>query len=81
MCDTNLTGMALLRSRRGSLARIAEALNISRNAPSMWRDVPAEHLIKIEEVTGFSRELLRPDLYAPRRARQDEAGAAQPVAA
>lgn len=31
-----------------------------------WKHVPAQHILRIEEVTGIPREQLRPDLYIPR---------------
>lgn len=28
-----------------------------------WKHVPSQHLIKVEELTGIPREVLRPELY------------------
>lgn len=59
-------GMALIRSKRGTLALIARGLGLSRPAVLKWERVPAERVIAIEQITGIPRELLRPDLYAKR---------------
>ena len=57
------TGIALLRSQRGAQAKIAVACKIGRSAVAQWREVPAERVVTIEQVTGIPREQLRPDLY------------------
>lgn len=59
-----MTGMHLIRSKRGLAAKIARELNMSPGAIAMWQDVPAERVVVIEKITGISRALLRPDLYA-----------------
>ncbi len=73
MADTDLTGMKLLRSKRGALMKAVRALGFSSSAPSKWKQVPAEYVITIEEATGMPRDRLRPDLYAPKRVAQGEA--------
>ena len=45
------------------LAKIGEPFGITAQAVSQWTRVPAERLVKIEEITGVPREVLRPDLY------------------
>ncbi|TPG53250.1 hypothetical protein EAH89_17175 [Roseomonas nepalensis] len=57
-----MTGMALLRSRRGAMARVAAALGLSRAAVCMWKEVPARHLPAVVETTGIAAAALRPDL-------------------
>lgn len=59
-----MTGMQLIRSKKGLSALVARELGISRGAVSMWQDVPLDRLLEIERVTGISRVLLRPDMYA-----------------
>jgi TorA maturation chaperone TorD/DNA-binding transcriptional regulator YdaS (Cro superfamily) len=44
----------------GSLARL---IGISQPSLSNWRRVPAERVVAVEQATGVSRALLRPDLY------------------
>ena len=48
--------------KAGGRAKLAEALNISRQTTYQWKRVPFEHIKKIEELTGMSRHELRPDL-------------------
>jgi len=81
MADTDLTGMALLRSKRGSLMQAVRALGFSSSAPSKWKQVPAEYVITIEEATGLPRDRLRPDLYAPKKVAKNEASTTQTAAA
>jgi DNA-binding transcriptional regulator YdaS (Cro superfamily) len=65
---TNLTGMALLRSQRGLLAKVADGLGITRGAVAMWPRIPAERVRRVSEITGIPRHELRPDLWdAPAR--------------
>ena len=59
-----MTGMQLIRSKRGLSAKVARELEISTGAVAMWKEVPAERLLEIERITGISRVALRPDLFA-----------------
>ena len=43
-------------------------LGITSQAISQWPHIPSRHVIKVEEVTGIHRSILRPDLYPPERA-------------
>jgi DNA-binding transcriptional regulator YdaS (Cro superfamily) len=45
------------------LAKIGEPFGITAQAVAQWTRVPAERLVKIEEITGVPRHVLRPDLY------------------
>lgn len=48
----------------GGGAALARALNLkSRQAVYQWSRVPAEHVLKVEKITGMPRHVLRPDLY------------------
>jgi DNA-binding transcriptional regulator YdaS (Cro superfamily) len=58
-----LTGMELIKSRRGMMSLIARDLNITRAAIVKWQKVPAERVPDLERITGFARHELRPDLY------------------
>lgn len=44
------------------LARALER-DISPQAISQWKRVPAERVLEVERATGISRHKLRPDLY------------------
>jgi sulfate adenylyltransferase subunit 2 len=60
----------LFRSSGRSQRDIATALGRSEGAVSQWvtgeRDIPAELVVKLEEVTGIPRHRLRPDLWESR---------------
>ncbi len=60
-----MTGMDIIRSKRGMIARIARCLGINASAVSMWTKVPAERLPAVEMITGIPRHALRPDICPP----------------
>jgi len=55
----------------GGATRIARQLEISPQAVSQWRRVPAGRVLDIERLTGISRHHLRPDVYG--KAKESEA--------
>jgi DNA-binding transcriptional regulator YdaS (Cro superfamily) len=53
-------------SRVGGRRALASAMGVSVQALVRWRRrIPAERVIGLEALSGVSREVLRPDLYAP----------------
>ncbi|MGL5117339.1 MAG: molecular chaperone TorD family protein [Beijerinckiaceae bacterium] len=48
----------------GGIAPLARKLGIAQPSVSNWTKVPAERVITVEGLTGVSRDMLRPDLYA-----------------
>lgn len=50
-------------------SRFAAAIGTSQQLVSYWlktgKPIPAEFVLKTEEVTGVSRHMLRPDIYPP----------------
>lgn len=48
---------------RKLIRRIAEGLKLTTQAVYAWDRVPAEKVVRVEEITGVPREELRPDLY------------------
>ena len=62
---TPMNGMALIREKRGMLAKIAHDLGLTRTAVVKWKKVPAERLSEIEFITGIPRYELRPDICPP----------------
>jgi len=58
------TGLQQAIERAGSQNKLAQLLGISHQAVNKWGMVPTRHLIKVEQLTGVHRSLLRPDLYA-----------------
>jgi DNA-binding transcriptional regulator YdaS (Cro superfamily) len=51
---------------RKLIRRIAEGLGLTTQAVYAWDRVPAEKVVRVEEITGIPREELRPDLYERR---------------
>ncbi len=49
--------------RLGGIGRLADNLQITRQALYQWSRVPAERVIELERISGISRSELRPDLY------------------
>lgn len=47
----------------GGVSELARKIGISQPSVSNWSRIPAERVAVIEEVTGVSRTLLRPDLF------------------
>lgn len=39
--------------------------NITPQAISQWKKVPADRVLDVERVTGISRHELRPDIFGP----------------
>jgi TorA maturation chaperone TorD len=47
----------------GGISELARRLGISQPSVSHWQRVPAERVLMVEQASGVSRSLLRPDLY------------------
>jgi DNA-binding transcriptional regulator YdaS (Cro superfamily) len=47
----------------GGVTELARRMGISQPSVSNWEKVPAERVLLVEETTGISRQVLRPDLY------------------
>ena len=48
----------------GGYGALARGLGITQPSVSSWRQIPAARVLDIEALTGISRNVLRPDLYA-----------------
>ena len=48
----------------GGVGALARKIGISQPSVSNWSRIPAERVLSVEAVTGVSRGILRPDLYA-----------------
>jgi pyruvate kinase len=59
--------LRLVRRKKGTAARIARDLGISRPAVWRWRRVPAEHVMRLESLLNIPRHRIRPDIYPPAR--------------
>lgn len=60
---SDVTGMELIRSRRGLSAKIAAELGITRGAVAQWDVVPPQYCPIIEAAFDIPREELRPDIF------------------
>src|ERR1700730_14405164 len=47
----------------GGVAALARRIGISQPSVSNWSRIPAERVLTVEQATGVSRAILRPDLY------------------
>jgi len=47
----------------GGVGALARKIGISQPSVSNWSRIPAERVLAVEEATGVSRAVLRPDLY------------------
>lgn len=48
---------------RGIRSRIARECKITPGAVTQWQKVPAKHVLVVEDLTGVSRHVLRPDVF------------------
>ncbi len=64
-------GLSQAIEAAGSVSELARKLGISQPSISNWTRVPAERVISVETLTGISRAVLRPDLYADNKAGGD----------
>ena len=72
MCkEAMLRAIKLAVQSEGSLARVADRLNLTRQAVEQWNTakgkyrVPPKHVLELELMSGVSRHELRPDIYGP----------------
>jgi hypothetical protein len=49
----------------GGVVALSLKLGLSRGAVSQWTKVPVVHITEVSRLSGFSRELLRPDIFGP----------------
>lgn len=60
-----MTGIAIIRSRRGLLSKIAREIGITLPSISVWQEVPLKRVVDVERASGIPRHLLRPDAHLP----------------
>mgnify|MGYP003641527825 FL=1 len=51
----------------GGVAYVAKQLGLSRQSIYQWTEVPADHLVDLERITGVDRSFIRPDLFKEKR--------------
>ena len=56
----------------GGPTRLAALLNITQGAISQWERIPPSRVQIVAHLTGLPAEQLRPDIFAPLRARKRE---------
>ena len=59
----------------GGVGKLASAIGLRQNVVSNWRmrgQAPAERCLAIEKATGVSRHDLRPDVFGPAPAANDD---------
>jgi hypothetical protein len=66
----------MVQTVRGTAPRIAEVCGINREAVWQWQQVPAKHVLNVEELLDIPRHLIRPDIYPPPRRRRQNGGKA-----
>ena len=60
--STRDRGLLAAIGHAGGISRLARLLGLTQPTVSLWKRVPAHHVIEVESLTGISRRLLRPDL-------------------
>ncbi|MBI0530382.1 MAG: helix-turn-helix domain-containing protein [Sphingomonas sp.] len=64
---TPQAALAAAVSKIGSQSGFARVCSVSQAAVWKWlergKQLPAEHVLRVEQATGVSRHLLRPDIY------------------
>jgi DNA-binding transcriptional regulator YdaS (Cro superfamily) len=60
-------GIKLAIDKAGGMRALARAIGISYQSIQSWKKIPADRIIDIEDATGVSRHLLRPDLFEVRK--------------
>lgn len=54
------------KTKAGGPSALASQLgNLTSQAVSQWRRIPAERVLDVERITGIARHELRPDIYPP----------------
>ena len=67
---------AFLRLKKLTLGWFAEQIGLSRNTVKKWAQVPPEHVLTVEALTGVSRYIQRPDIFGAPPPAADQAGEA-----
>jgi hypothetical protein len=58
-------GVALLRAKRGLMHKIGRELGLSSGTVPQWKRIPPHWVLKVEQITGYPRHQLSPELYPP----------------
>jgi len=52
-----------VKAAGGNASKLAREIKVPRQCLYLWKQVPAEHVLTIERVTGIPRHRMRSDLY------------------
>lgn len=67
MTRTPYEALQIAVEKSGSQSELARICSVSQTAVWKWlqssKRLPAEHVLRVEQATGVSRHLLRPDIY------------------
>lgn len=69
--------LKVIIQRVGSVSALARALGISVAAVSGWREVPPDRVLQVEELTGVSRHIQRPDVFGVAAGGEPPSGVAE----
>lgn len=58
-------GLSAAIEAAGGISALAQKIGISQPSVSNWTRVPADRVTTVEQLTGISRAILRPDLFGP----------------
>jgi transcriptional regulator with XRE-family HTH domain len=64
--------MRQIRKTRGLSVKVAQACGVSRAAVYQWRRVPPAWVQTVAPIVGLTPEEIRPDIFKPRRAKQQK---------
>lgn len=69
MTNQNINPVELAKAKLGSQKKIADSLNVSKQAVSAWKrnGVPAQYVNKLSDLTGIPRWIINPSLYPPEK--------------
>lgn len=60
-----MSALARAKEAAGGPTALGRAIDLTPQAVSLWKEVPAKHVLAVERITGISRHELRPDIYGP----------------
>lgn len=66
--EAGAAGLAKAIEVAGSYSALARKIGVTDAAIHQWARVPESRVIDVEQATGISRSVLRPDVYPARKA-------------
>lgn len=59
--------MQMIFAEAGLATKIAKRVCVSHQSVSMWKRVPAYHVLEVAPMLGLTPEQVRPDVFQPKR--------------